>query len=236
MHFLLLPVFLIAFTQDSNQAEKAFRAAEKKLAEADNAQITVNATMKGGVSQFTMKGTLLLAKGNKARIDFNLDTPGGGFKFTSVSDGAKTKTEMAQGDKGGKESVRDTEKNANATFAGVTSRSGLLAGMIMVVGVGGPGKKQPELDDLVSVSDFMLGQKEKIGERQAQRIDYKLTVSAGPNNKETIKAQVWLDSETNLPLKRVLNGQKGDEKFEVTETYDIRLNGKIEASKFELPK
>jgi hypothetical protein len=39
-----------------------------------------------------------------------------------------------------------------------------------------------------------------------------------------------------LPLKRVLSGQKGDEKIGVTETYDIRVNGKIEASKFELPK
>jgi outer membrane lipoprotein-sorting protein len=85
MHFMLMPVLLVALTQDSNQAEKAFRASEKKLTEADTAQITVNATMKSGVQQFTMKGTLLLAKGNKARIDFTGDTPGGGFKLTSVT-------------------------------------------------------------------------------------------------------------------------------------------------------
>jgi hypothetical protein len=39
MRLLLLPVVLLAFAEDGKEAEKLFRAAEKKLLEAESVQI-----------------------------------------------------------------------------------------------------------------------------------------------------------------------------------------------------
>jgi hypothetical protein len=102
-----------------------------------------------------------------------------------------------------------------------------------------PGEKEPGLDDLLNVSDFVLGKKEQVGEREAQVIDYKLVMDNGPPQvtESTIwLGTVWLDTETKLPLKRVLSFKNANESRRVTETYRIRINIKIDEKKFELPK
>jgi outer membrane lipoprotein-sorting protein len=231
MQPLMVPLLVFALGQDTNQAEKAFRAAEKKLAEADTVQITFDSAAKGKGGEMKLKGTVLMAKGNKSRTEMTGEFGGQSMKMTSISDGKKTKTETTMGEKKAKGSVRDTPKNANAMLAGLASRAGFLLGYLTPVS--GPGRKPRELDDLFTVSHFSLGKKEKIGERQAQRIDYKLTMV---DKKEPVDAQVWLDSETNLPLKRVFTMQDRDKKIQFTETYNIRIGAKIDAKKFVLPK
>ena len=48
---------------------------------------------------------------------------------------------------------------------------------------------------------------------------------------------MWIDTKTNLPLKRAIMTQKGDDKFTVTETYTkLKLDEKIDPKMFELPK
>jgi len=66
-------------------------------------------------------------------------------------------------------------------------------------------------------------------------IEYKLSYEKGPKFSETI----WLDVETNLPLRRIFSGKVEKEKiqFKITETYaNITIDPKIEAKLFELPK
>ena len=94
------------------------------------------------------------------------------------------------------------------------------------------GEKEPGLDDMFKVSDFVLGKKEKVGEREAQVIDYKLVM----DNRDTAETTIWIDTETKLPLKRVLSSKNANESLRITETYRIRVNGKIDGKKFELLK
>jgi outer membrane lipoprotein-sorting protein len=237
MNSLMISVFLLAVSQDGNQAEKAFRASEKKLSESDTIQISFTCNTNPDRRDIGIgfnKGTILIAKGNKVRFDLIGDVPGQPgqtVKVVSISDGTKMTTQVTKGDDQGKVMVQDSPKTDSAMLAGVVSRAG-----VFTIGraASGTDQNQRKLDDFITVADFSMGKKEKVGNRQAQRIDYKLTINIGI--KETIDAQVWLDSETHMPLKRVLSVKHGEEAVQVTETYDIHINGKIDASKFELPK
>jgi outer membrane lipoprotein-sorting protein len=227
MRLVLIPALVFALAQDANQAEKLFRSGEKKVSEADTVHISVDSTLDSSKGKAKLKGTVSLAKGNKARVDLTgefLDKP---FKLLLVSDGTKSKAEISLAKAG---EPKDTPKNFNALIAGGVSRMGVI-GSVMMARSNKPGEKEPELDDQFKVSDFTLGKKEKVGGREAQIIDYKITME-----RETINAQVWLDSETKLPLKRVLTVAQGNDRGTITEIYEVRVNGKIDAKKFELPK
>src|SRR5262245_59992796 len=221
--------------QEPNEAEALFLAAEKKLADADTVQITVkgsqNALQGKTKIEQTYKGTVLLAKANKARVDYSRAGPLGTVAYASVSNGGKMWTNLTGGGtKEGKPVVWRLEnpENANALLTGVMTRAGLIDGEPLVLAIRMPNQEPLELtlDDLLTVHDFTMGKVEKVGDRKAQRIDYKLQYKSG--FKRTVGATIWLDSETNLPLKRAGLGS--------TETYEIRLNGKIDAKMFALPK
>ena len=213
MRLAFLPVVLLALVQGENQAEKLFRESEKKLAEMDQVQITVESTLEGTPKKGHLKGTLLLAKGNKASMVVQGNLRGEELKVNLVSNGIKMKMEitglMPQEE-------QDTPKDFNAMFAGSFSRVGVLAGFRSRAQQAG--EKEPGLDDLFKVSDFVLGKKEKIGERETQVIDYKLLM----DNRDTAESTIWFDMETKLPLKRVLNSKNNNETLRVTETYQIR--------------
>ncbi len=96
---------------------------------------------------------------------------------------------------------------------------------------------QPEFGkpfaELLHVSGFTLGKKEKLNGRVAQIIEYELKFS-GFN--DSVAVVVWVDTKTNLPLKR-MESDKKDGKLDYTETYTkLTLGGKIDEKKFELPK
>jgi len=238
MKLVMISMFLLTVSQDGNHAEKAFRASEKKLSESDTIQISFTSNTnpdRKDVGIGFNKGTILIAKGNKLRLDLIGDVPGQPgqtIKVISISDGAKIATQVTQGDDQGKVMVQDSPKTDSAMLAGIVSRAGVFT--IGRAASETENKNQRKLDDFITVADFSMGKKEKVGNRQAQRIDYKLTINIGI--KETIDAQVWLDSETHMPLKRVLSVKHGEETVMVTETYDIHINDKIDASRFELPK
>jgi outer membrane lipoprotein-sorting protein len=227
MRLAFLPAVLLALAQGENQAEKLFRESEKKLAEADQVQITVESTLEGTPKKGRLKGTLLLAKGNKASMVVQGNLRGEEFKISAVSNGTKMKMEMIMSKP---QEEQDTPKNLNAMFAGSFSRVGMLAGFRTRTQQAG--EKEPGLDDMFKVSDFVLGKKEKVGEREAQVIDYKLVM----DNRDTAESTIWLDTETKLPLKRVFSSKNDNESLRITETYQIRLNSKIDGKKFELPK
>ena len=234
MRLLITPAVLLlcalqANAQEPNEAEKHFRAMEKKLADADTVQITASGSQKlGGKKKIEVpvRGTVLLAKGNKARVDFTSGSVGpGSFVYASVSDGEMLLRKVKIGGiKGENVSRQENPKNANALLTGIISRAGLTHGASYLKL--GDNQAPPELDDLLPVSDFAMGKLEKVGKRMAQRIDYKL---------EKFDAQVWLDSETDLPLKRTIMSPDKIQYFS-TETCEIRIDAKIEGKKFVLPK
>lgn len=227
MRLAFLLIVLLGHAPGGNEAEKLFRASEKKLAEADQALITIESTLEGSLEKGRLKGTLLLAKRNKASMVVQGDLRGEKLKLSVVSDGTKMKMEMAMLKP---QEEQNTPENLNAMIAGSFIRVGMLAGFRYRVQQAG--EKEPGLDDLFKVSDFVLGKTEKVGEREAQVIVYKLLM----DNRDTAETTIWLDTETKLPLKRVLSSKIGNESLRVTETYQIRVNGKIDGKNFELPK
>jgi outer membrane lipoprotein-sorting protein len=129
----------------------------------------------------------------------------------------------------------DMPKNAGAKTLTAVARAGVFAS-VMLVSVARTGEKPVEVDvnEQLKLSDFKLGKKEKVGDSEAQVIDYTLTVKG---EKEPMQCSVWVDTKTNLPLKRVLRGKEGTEKATVTETYSkFTVDGKVDPKSFELPK
>ncbi len=233
-------VFL-TFAQGKKQAEMLFRASAKKLAEADVTQMSVECTLEGTRQKGRIKGTFLLAKGNKASwvVEGNILEEGNilyeKYKMSFVSNGTKMKMEMT-GQKSQEE--EDTPENLNTGFLTAISRAGMHVGLFRLIS-GREGEKEPGLDEQLNVSDFVLGKKEKVGEGEAQLIDYKLVIYSGPG---TIPARsiclgtLWLDTETKLPLKRVLSFTNTNDSRRVTEMYQIRVNGKMDEKMFALPR
>jgi len=74
---------------------------------------------------------------------------------------------------------------------------------------------------------------EKVGERQAKVVRYRV----GKGGNDDPKVAVSIDAETGLPLKRVLFAHPEGEKILIAEAYGaFKLNPKIDAKAFELPK
>lgn len=95
-----------------------------------------------------------------------------------------------------------------------------------------PKEFAPEKD--LVVTGARLGKKEKASGREAQQVEYAVSVRGvkGP-----LTATVWVDVKTNLPLKRALTLDAGKERVTVTETYtNLTLDGKIADKEFALPE
>jgi hypothetical protein len=119
---------------------------------------------------------------------------------------------------------------------GMIARIGMTTAMFAAIrGPNRPNPKEPfDLDKMAAIKDFKLGAKEKIGKQSTQAVDYQVTLTGGT----TAKATVWIDTETQLPVKReVALQQNGVEEGRISETYSsFAVDGKIDATKFELPK
>jgi outer membrane lipoprotein-sorting protein len=235
MRLLLLPVVLLAFAEDGKEAEKLFRSAEKKLIDADTVQMSFTATAMHDKGKIDCKGTWLAARGNKGRLELKGKFGEQSMSALVISDGTRRKTVSSMGDKEGKSEVEDAPKDFAASVTRVSSRLGVFPAYFLPQ-AWAEGEKQPDVDDRFKLSGFSLGKKDKVGERQAQIVEYQVTADTGGGKGPTLAVQLWLDSETNLPLKRVVTFGKEADKLQITETYEIRLGAPIDKAKFELPK
>jgi outer membrane lipoprotein-sorting protein len=227
---MLLPlvVLLVAPAAEPNEAEKLFREMEAKVTKAKNVECVYEAKAEFGKGTGSVKGTLLIGEGNKVRVEVDGEFAGMKDKRTSVSDGTK--------------GVLDIDKNSPAlsvpkwlheAHRAAITRAGLLEPAFVVQP---PGQKDTEfqLESKYQVADFKLGKKEKVGEQEAQVIQYTLKATG---TRVTFAVSVWVDTKTQLPLKRVLSGMMGDQKITVNETFTkLDLDAKIDPKQFELPK
>lgn len=82
-------------------------------------------------------------------------------------------------------------------------------------------------------SGFKVGAREKVGMRETQVLHYVVNgKNPGPGAAVTIT--VWIDTQTNLPLKRVCAMDNGIRTEEVYS--DWQLNATMDPALFELPK
>jgi hypothetical protein len=223
--WLALFLALSVSAQDDNEAEQLFHKMEAKLDQARALDLSFEITygeaaLRNGQR---LKGTLAAMSGNKLRLQVR----GGKTNETvhlRLSDGTQAIL-MVEGDEG-KPKPDKTPKNLTANFLTVVERSGVLMALLPPV----LAKVDDDHKAMFPVSGFKLGDKEKVGERETQRIDYVLGVKG---QKTTYPVTVWIDLKTGLPVKRLVS-DGGLPWF--TETYELTLDGKLDPKVFELPK
>jgi outer membrane lipoprotein-sorting protein len=97
----------------------------------------------------------------------------------------------------------------------------------------GDNKEAFDLDKMVAIRDFKAGAKEKVGTHDTQVVQYNLDL--GKEGKA--KVSLWIDTKTNLPVKRELMVDDNGKNFHITETISaLDVNPKLDPKLFELPK
>ena len=233
MKLLFVPVLVAVLGQAGDDPSVRMKAMEEKIAKADSLQVTLDSKFESskGKGSGTIQGTLTLGAGDKARAELNLNFMGKAMKIQMVSDGTK----MVESIDGKAKPAKETTKHFRDTMTAVLARSGFSAGFLLA-GANQVDKVDKEDNPLkmVLVSDFKKLKVEKIGDRDALVIQYKLTMK-GADIAPT--GTVWLDLKTNLPLKRVIRAEMGSETMTLTENYsNFRINPKLDDKLFELPK
>jgi hypothetical protein len=219
--------FLVALAllmpQESNEAETLFKKMEEKLLAAK----TIHVTLKGVMAQEGMKigltTELHLGEKNQACDEFTLKNGRRELTGRCVSDGRKIAVLAIDGKV---DPARDAPETLGRLLRARFARAGVTAATEAL-----------QLDRIakqdsattIGVSDFKLGDKDKVQDRDARKIDYKMTKAGEPDRQVTI----WIDSATLLPLKRVITRAI----VSLTEEYTVlEVDGNIDPAKFELPK
>ena len=204
------------------EAEKLFRAMEEKLAKAK----TLECVFDVNLNSILYKGSLFLGEGDKARLEINEASKAKAMRVRLVSDG----TRMNYQDNGMPQpKLEDTPKNLEADILTWLARPGVVLPQAPL-----PDVKADDAKDRFRVSDFKLGKKQKVGERETQRLAYQLAVKG---QKDPFSVIVWIDSKTGLPVKRMVSSRIGGEQTTVVETYaKFTLDEKSDAKKFQLPE
>ena len=220
-----LVLALPAFAQD-NEGEKLFRKVEQQVRAANSLKVVFDIDGQVGKDTVKQQGTLLVAEGNKGRLELKTTVGGKIVTEQMVADGK----ESAFLDAG---KIVGERKPVNAgsteTALAVTIRAGVLAALQ----VGPDPKNKFDVDKVLAASDFKLGAKEMVGSREAQVVTYTLKSPTG----DMLQTTLWIDSKTELPLKRTTRGKVKDVKTTAVEVYsEFALNPTLDPKIFELPK
>jgi outer membrane lipoprotein-sorting protein len=208
------------------EAEKLFRAMEEKLAKVKTLECSVEilCDFGGQMEALSYKGSLLLGEGNRARQEIYEPGKAPPIRLLMVSDG----TRVSMQDNGmSHPAIENTPKDLNRDILTWLARTGVFVPHLPL-----PDVNADNAEVRFPVANFKLGDKEKIGERATQRLDYQLSIKG---QDPTFSVTVWLDTATGLPLQRKLFSQVGKEQFTVVETYSkLTLDGKVDAMAFDL--
>jgi outer membrane lipoprotein-sorting protein len=228
MTLALMALAAPAFAQE-NEAEKLYRAFEKKLLAAKAYRFSFDLDA-NGPNKFKFRGELLVAAGNKLKVSFvgtdndQLNKPISG---SAASDGKQYRTEF----------IKDgqPQSKSNAAPEQLTEYlTSYLAMLDSVTAIGYAGRSRPEqAPGKVKPGGFKLGAKERFGDREIQAVEYTVVVP-DRNGDQQYTVQLWLDPKSQVPLKRVAEYQGA---IVVTEHYsNWQWEPKLAADEFTLPK
>lgn len=223
---------------DAREAEKVFRRMEVAVMKATTIDVAFDVTLEG-VFQGTLKGNLVFKTKNKTRLEFNGDFAVGGadkkpFKMLMISDGAKML--MTTLGPNPEPQISETMKELGEMQKVMMVRSGIACPIFMLAENIQPGQKPREFnaDEQLKVVAFKFDKDEKVGERAARVLQYNLV---NRNFTDPLGVSLWLDAQTNLPLKRVVTVMQSGQAMTLREIYSkITLNGKVDEKGFALPK
>src|SRR5262249_54660614 len=110
-----------------NDAEKLFRTMEKQVREAKGIKLAFSVEGDFGKDKkMTAKGSVVIAEGNKARVDLDAKQAGQDFKLQMYSDG-KVMGTLINGKSGGK--PMPAEAGMTEVISQITARGGIFVGM-----------------------------------------------------------------------------------------------------------
>jgi outer membrane lipoprotein-sorting protein len=217
---------------EPNEAEKLFRQMEEKVLKAKTLECVVEGTVEGTAKgvKLGMKATVLAGAHNQVRMDLTGEAEGKTEKLSIISDGMKVMTVEKE-----PAPAQYASKWLGESVRAAVARSGVTVPFILIRLA--PDKtREFKVDEYLPISDFKLGKKETVGKHEAQVVEYTLTLKT-EKSPPPIAVQVWIDTKSHVPLKRVLTGEKGKDTVTITETYTkVEIDGKIDLKMFELPK
>jgi outer membrane lipoprotein-sorting protein len=213
----------------ADDAAKLFQGMERALTRAKTLRASAGVVMQTPEGDIKLVGAVHLAEGDRANLSFDSTVDGKHRKGTLVSDGKRMR--WAVGGSPGPE--RPTPVGLGRLLAGKFARAGVGFSFFLATGDEAEEPKKG-IDALYPASGFRLGAKERVGGRDAQVVEYRLTWAG---KEPVFRASVWVDVKTSLPLKRVLTASKGGNTIRITEVYaDVTRDAKLDDKLFDLPK
>jgi len=225
MRWLALFVLVLApapARAQEGDAEKLYRAMEKKVLAVKSLALEFNTEVTlDDKKVFAVKGSIYVAAGNKIRLEGDLT---GGAKILSVTNGESIYEKV-----GDKILDKPDAPRKSKALVGTIARFGAAAALMeKKLGTFDPDKDYP-------VKNFKLGIKEMVGKRDAQIVQYQVEEKSGKLSTEVVS--VWIDTKTQLPLKRAMvNEVPGKQVFRSTEIYSVfTVDSKLDGQLFEIP-
>ena len=222
-HALLVLILAAAPARaQEGEAEKLYRAMEKTILAAKSLVVEFNSQHtvddKSEPSKFTVKGTIYIAAGNKTRLDLESELFQLGGKTLIVTSGTSKYAKVGP----------------LVFYEGPFPPEGeVLLALIARFGAAAAATEKKiataDLDKDFPVKNFKLGVKEMVGKREAQVVHYQIQNRIVGNLTEM---SVWIDTKTQLPLKRAEDGKKQRS----TETYSMfTVDSKLDGKLFDIP-
>jgi outer membrane lipoprotein-sorting protein len=220
----LILCHVLMVTHEGSDAEKLFNAMGKQLSGAKGMEMMVDWKIKSSNGEGKGRLTITLAEGNKSSVSFETHFPDRPrAKISVVSNGTKMKAESSDVKM---PLIEETPRNLNVKLLQAFQRAGASTGLLSAFLV-----RKTKIEEQFPISEMMMGKKERINERDAQLLRYKLKTG---RQKSQVSVEIWLDAETALPLKRILSGKDNGDTATITENYTIRLNPKIDPDVFKI--
>jgi outer membrane lipoprotein-sorting protein len=234
--FPFIAVLLVPATvpAQENEAEKQFRAMENKVRAIKAMKLVceLEGTIDGKGGTIKVKVIQQFADGNKARFELESQEGDKAYKRLQISDGMQVVI-REDGKPAGK--PQPVDPNLNKGLPAAIARGGFMLPRLILRYDKGPF----DSEKLLKVSDFKLGSKERIGDVEAQAVEYAVTLggeSLAFGDCEKVNVTVWIDPKTMVPLKRKVAAVDKKDHFFVEIYREFALDPKLDAKVFELPK
>lgn len=229
--WLSLVVLLAGADPDSADAKAAFDRMEQQVLKCKTFQVQLEVNSGTGKDAFlSVKGRLLVATGDKVRLELEGSIRGKAEKMAMVSDGTKQRMTI----NGRPAEDQETKKGLGKLALTSLTRLGVMPAWFLTAPEDPAEKAEFDPATAFPISGLKLGKKESISGVDAQAIEYQVT-PRGVN--APISATVWLDIKTSLPVKRVIAISEGKDTITITETYSkATIDGKLDEKELELPK
>jgi outer membrane lipoprotein-sorting protein len=223
---MALPLFLVGQT-DAQEAERLFQAMASKVVAAKGLKIVCKTSVEHGSNVYRVDVTLYAASDNRLRVHAV-----GALK-------SKKDEELLAIANGKKLAVAPMGKGEFTTREVPADYKDKLLDLLVRTAVGTaldelvrPGT-QPTAEEL-TLSNFKLGAREKVdGKREARVVEYELGLKQKGGG---LKVKLWIDTQTMLPVYRVMTITAGTTESRFTEVFsEFAVEPAVDAKLFELP-